>query len=64
MGSEMCIRDSNNSIGDEGATSLSELIKRNTSLATLDLFGNFIGDEGTSSLYRALTVNISLKLRL
>ena len=49
-----------NSIGDEGAGSLSEALRVNTSLTSLDLSDNLIGDEGASSLSEALRVNTSL----
>ncbi|XP_044178511.1 protein NLRC3-like isoform X2 [Acropora millepora] len=49
-----------NSIGDEGASSLSEALRVNTSLTSLDLRYNSIDDEGASSLSEALRVNTSL----
>ena len=49
-----------NSIGDEGANSLSEALRVNTSLTSLDLRDNSIGDEGAHSLSEALRVNTSL----
>ena len=54
-----------NSIGDEGASSLSEALRVNTSLTSLDLSQNSIGVEGASSLSQTLRVNTSLtSLRL
>ncbi|XP_044178924.1 NLR family CARD domain-containing protein 3-like [Acropora millepora] len=49
-----------NSIGDEGANSLSEALRVNTSLTSLDLDDNSIGKEGAYSLSEALRVNTSL----
>ena len=51
---------SDNSIGDEGASSLSEALRVNTSLTSLHLSCNSIGGEGASSLSEALRVNTSL----
>ena len=48
-----------NSIGDEGASSLSEALRVNTSLTSLDLRYNSIGGEVASSLSEALRVNTS-----
>ena len=59
----MCIRDSTslylsgNSIGDAGASSLSQALTTNTSLTSLYLRYNRIGDAGASSLSQALTAN-------
>ena len=49
-----------NSIGEEGASSLSEALRVNTSLTSLNLSDNSIGVEGASSLSEALRVNTSL----
>ena len=49
-----------NSIGDEGAHSLSEALKVNSSLISLDLGRNSIVDEGAHSVSEALRVNTSL----
>ena len=49
-----------NSIGDEGADSLSQALRVNTSLTSLNFFENSIGDEGADSLSQALRVNTSL----
>ena len=49
-----------NSIGDEGAISLSKALRVNTSLNSLDLSMNSIGNEGANSLSEALRVNTSL----
>ncbi|XP_068699918.1 protein NLRC3-like isoform X2 [Montipora foliosa] len=54
------LRLDDNSIGDEGATSLSQVLAVNTSLTTLKLSGNSIGDAGATSLSQALAVNTSL----
>ena len=51
---------SQNSIGDEGATSLSQALALNTTLTTLTLSQNSIGTEGATSLSQALAVNTSL----
>ena len=51
---------SRNSIGDEGANSLSQALRVNTSLTTLNLSYNSIGDEGANFLSQALRVNTSL----
>ena len=53
---------SENSIGAEGANSLSEALRVNTSLTSLNLFQNSIGAYGANSLSEALKVNISLTL--
>jgi len=49
-----------NQIGDEGAATLAEALKHNTSLTTLDLRGNRIGDEGAAMLAEAVQHNTSL----
>ena len=49
-----------NSIGVEGANSLSEALRVNTSISSLLLFHNSIGDDGANSLSEALRVNTSL----
>ena len=51
---------SQNSIGDEGATSLSQALALNTSLTTLTLSQNSIGAEGATTLSEALAVKTSL----
>ncbi|XP_044177994.1 NLR family CARD domain-containing protein 3-like isoform X2 [Acropora millepora] len=51
---------SQNSIGVEGASSLSQTLRVNTSLTSLCLYWNSIGDDGASSLSEALRVNTSL----
>ena len=51
---------SENSLGDEGATSLSQALKVNSTLTNLDLRGNSIGAEGATSLAQALKVNSTL----
>ncbi|KAI8595485.1 hypothetical protein EDD21DRAFT_420616 [Dissophora ornata] len=50
----------NNSIGNEGALSLSEALKTNTTLTTLNLANNSIGQEGALSLSEALKTNTTL----
>ena len=50
----------NNSIGDTGATSLSQALTVNSSLTNLNLSGNSIGVTGATSLSQALIVNSSL----
>ena len=47
-------------IGDEGANSLSQALRVNTSLTSLDLSQNFICDEGANCLSQALIVNTTL----
>ncbi|XP_067040240.1 NLR family CARD domain-containing protein 3-like isoform X2 [Acropora muricata] len=49
-----------NFIGDEGANSLAQALRVNTSLSLLNLSFNFIGVAGAISLARALRVNTSL----
>ncbi|XP_067039167.1 NLR family CARD domain-containing protein 3-like [Acropora muricata] len=49
-----------NFIGAEGANSLAEALRVNTSLSSLNLHSNSIGDEGAGSLAMALRVNTSL----
>ena len=49
-----------NSIGDEGAHSLSQALKVNSTLTNLNLGWNSIGDEGAHSLSQALKVNSTL----
>ena len=49
-----------NSIGAEGANSLSQTLRVNTSLTSLHLSRNSIGAEGANSLSQALRVNTSL----
>ena len=51
---------SENTIGEEGAHSLSEALRLNTSLTSLDLPLNFICNKEASSLSEALIVNTSL----
>ena len=51
---------SHNSIGAEGANSLSWALRKNTSLSSLNLTLNSIGANGTNSLSEALRVNNSL----
>ena len=53
----LCLPD--NSIGDEGTSSLSEALRVNTSLTSLNLIHNIIGDEGASSLSEDSRVNIA-----
>ena len=50
----------NCSIGAEGANSLAEALRVNTSLSSLNLHSNSIGDEGADSLAMALRINTSL----
>ena len=49
-----------NSIGHEGANSISQALKVNTSLISLELSANPIGGEGANFLSQALRVNTSL----
>ena len=49
-----------NSIGAEGANSLAEALRVNTSLSSLNLHSNSIGDKGADSLAMALRINTSL----
>ena len=49
-----------NSIGAEGANSLSQALRVNTSLTSLNLSNNSISAEGANSLSQALRVNTSL----
>ncbi|KAF9112767.1 hypothetical protein BGX27_002853 [Mortierella sp. AM989] len=49
-----------NLIGDGGALALSEALKTNTTLTTLDLTNNIIGKEGGLALAEALKTNITL----
>ena len=49
-----------NSIGGEGANSLSQALEVNTSLSSLQLSCNSIGADGANSLSEALRVNTSL----
>lgn len=51
-----------NSIGDEGATSLSKALSVNTSLEKLDLSHNLISDKDSNSLFEALRDNIKSSL--
>jgi len=52
---------SNNSIGNEGAIDLAEMLKVNKSLTRLDLSNNSIGDDGAIALAKMLKVNTSLE---
>jgi hypothetical protein len=45
-----------NNIGDEGAPSISESLKVNTSITSTDMSWNGTGDEGTSSINESLKV--------
>ena len=47
-------------LGDEDVKALSEAIKANGSLTSLDLHANHIGDEGCKAVAEALVVNVSL----
>ncbi|XP_044170663.1 NLR family CARD domain-containing protein 3-like isoform X2 [Acropora millepora] len=47
-------------LADDGAKSLPQALRVNTSLSSLDLRGNSIGDKGANSLAQALIVNTSL----
>ena len=49
-----------NSIGAEGANSLSQALRVNTSLTSLKLRGNSVGADGANSLSEALRINTSL----
>ena len=49
-----------NSIGAEGAKSLAQALRVNSSVSSLDLNSNSIGAEGANSLAQALGVNTSL----
>jgi len=48
---------SDNSIGNEGANSLAQVLRVNTSLSSLNLRSNCIDVEGANSLARAIKVN-------
>ena len=50
-----------NCIGDEGASSLADLLRQTGTLQRLLLSGNEVADEGGSKLVAALTQNNSLK---
>ena len=50
-----------NLIGDEGASSLADLLRQTGSLQRLLLSGNEVADEGGSKLVAALSQNTSLK---
>ncbi len=52
---------SHNNISDEGAISLAEAIRCNTSLQNITLRCNVIGKEGLCALAEALSVNRSLR---
>lgn len=47
-------------IGAEGAASLAESLKVNSTLTTLNLFNNGIGDMGAADVAEALLVNTAL----
>ena len=49
-----------NNIGDDGAKSLSESLKVNSTLTTLNLCENNIGDDGAKPLSESLKVNSTL----
>ncbi|KAF8922969.1 hypothetical protein BGZ58_003528 [Dissophora ornata] len=49
-----------NSIGDNGAVTLSGALKTNSTLATLDLHRSLIGDNGAVALSEALKTNLTL----
>ena len=50
----------NPAIGDWGTELLAAELKNNTSLTTLQLYGNYIGPVGASALAQALIINTSL----
>ena len=50
-----------NCVGDEGASSLADLLRQTGYLQRLLLSGNEVADEGGSKLVAALTQNTSLK---
>ena len=49
-----------NSIGDNGAVALSEALKTNLTLTSLELRNNKIGDNGAVALSEALKINPTL----
>ncbi|KFH71343.1 hypothetical protein MVEG_01643 [Podila verticillata NRRL 6337] len=51
-----------NLIGDNGAQALSEALKINSTLTTLNLRSNFIGDDGAQALAEALKTNSTLSV--
>ena len=55
------INETDNSIGEEGATKISEVLKMNKALKEL-FFANRIGDSGAEMISEALNVNTTLSL--
>ena len=51
----------NNRIGDKGAVSIAQCLKKNKALTKLQLEKNQIGDEGACAIAEAIKVNKKLK---
>ena len=50
-----------NTVGDEGARVIADILKQNTSVTTLDPSNNSIGDEGWKALLAAVSLNAAIQ---